>query len=335
VESEYRRVRSKEQEQAQVESRRFHVFVAWSGTSSKQVGLLVHKWLGDVFHTTISVFISPVDIAPGSIWPDELWTNLLVADFGIICLTPENLGNVWLHFEAGVIAKGFPDKDARLCPLLFALEPGALTGPLGALRQATWCSEEGMLRLARSIDAMLPPGFQSKEKVTEKFGTYWPALEKALSEIPKPTAPPKAEARVEASASDLLPLLRTLNTNDGALSQDLRRALELLQTIAENSRPSYFSAAADPTISLSNALGKQADYASLLGKTDSLSPLGSMQATGYATLLGEVASGKSASRSDYLSELLGERGKTQGLAEALERISAQGTPPQKKRNGGK
>jgi hypothetical protein len=45
------------------------------------------------------------DIEKGKRWSDEVASQLEVSSLGIFCLTPENLSEPWLHFEAGAVAK--------------------------------------------------------------------------------------------------------------------------------------------------------------------------------------------------------------------------------------
>ena len=42
--------------------------------------------------------------------------------FGILCITPENQENPWIHFEAGALWKA--DEERRVCPLLYDIRPG-------------------------------------------------------------------------------------------------------------------------------------------------------------------------------------------------------------------
>jgi hypothetical protein len=52
----------------------------------------------------------------------------------VICVTPENVGSLWLLFEAGALIRC--DVEVALFPVLLDLPPAAMEGPL-ALVQAT------------------------------------------------------------------------------------------------------------------------------------------------------------------------------------------------------
>jgi len=66
------------------------VFIAWSGNSSKRAAQILHDWLPIVL-PYVKPWMSEKDIAKGTIWNAELWKNLKKADFGILCLVPENI----------------------------------------------------------------------------------------------------------------------------------------------------------------------------------------------------------------------------------------------------
>src|SRR5205809_7263974 len=95
------------------------IFVSWSGGVSKSLAEAVKDWLLILF-PTFDIWISTEDIRAGDRWFHELTSRLSQTDFGIICLTKENLQSAWLLFEAGALSKSM---DAgRIVPLLADVE---------------------------------------------------------------------------------------------------------------------------------------------------------------------------------------------------------------------
>jgi TIR domain len=105
------------------------VFISWSGERSKQVALALRAWLPQVVKV-VQPYMSDRDNHAGMRWADKLSDELEAANFGIVCVTPENLNSRWLNFEAGAISKAV-DK-ARVAPVLYGLSnPSELPPPLG------------------------------------------------------------------------------------------------------------------------------------------------------------------------------------------------------------
>src|SRR5262245_11963576 len=83
------------------------VFLCWSGTRSHKLAQALGTLLKSAFPslTNDSVFVSD-NIEKGVAWFDSIIEQLKTSHAGIVCLTAENLGNSWLHFEAGALAGG-------------------------------------------------------------------------------------------------------------------------------------------------------------------------------------------------------------------------------------
>ena len=80
------------------------IFISWSGDVSKRVAQALDKWLPEVVEG-IEPWISTQDISAGVRWGSEIARQLERINFGIICLTPDNLQAPWILFEAGALAK--------------------------------------------------------------------------------------------------------------------------------------------------------------------------------------------------------------------------------------
>jgi hypothetical protein len=70
-------------------------------------------------------------------------------DSGIVCLVSGNIDEPWLNFEAGALSKSV--QKGRVHPLLFALDPRKLIGPLGQF-QATRFSKDDVKKLVKAIN---------------------------------------------------------------------------------------------------------------------------------------------------------------------------------------
>jgi hypothetical protein len=80
------------------------VFLSWSGERSKAVASALRDWLGLVLHY-VTPWMSQHDIAAGERWSSEVAKELESCNFGIVCVTRDNLLAPWLLFEAGALSK--------------------------------------------------------------------------------------------------------------------------------------------------------------------------------------------------------------------------------------
>jgi hypothetical protein len=156
------------------------VFISWSGEPSRSIAQALHDWLPMVVQH-VEPWMSEQDIESGGRWNDQVAAELEQADYGIICLTSENIERPWLLFEAGALAKRFV--AARVVPLLIDLEPADVTMPLASF-QGRPLSEDGMLRLVRDMNSVrvnpLPP-----QQIDQLFSGMWPVLQSAVVEAIK------------------------------------------------------------------------------------------------------------------------------------------------------
>jgi hypothetical protein len=128
-------------------------------------------------------WLSKKSIDKGANWGTELTNALTNAGAGIICLTPSNLAEPWILFEAGAIAKTVAAKTLA-CTLLIGLESIDLTGPL-ALFQATKPIREEMLHLVKTLNKALGKDALGETQVEKAFDAlFWPKLEEKLSSLP-------------------------------------------------------------------------------------------------------------------------------------------------------
>jgi hypothetical protein len=132
------------------EARVVDVFISWSKSTSHEFAKILYKWLPEVIQV-LDPWLSSEDIDKGSQWAVELGKRLQDSSQSIICVTPDNFDEPWLNFEAGALARSLD--ESRVHPLLFSVEPAALTGRPLAQFQATVATESTeMLKLLKSLE---------------------------------------------------------------------------------------------------------------------------------------------------------------------------------------
>ena len=158
------------------------VFISWSGDASHVAAKALKRWLPNVFQAIKEkdVFLSSWDVALGADWFHELGEVLEASDFGVLCLTRDNLAAPWVLFEAGAISKRLD--SARVAPLLIGVTREEVTPPLSHFQGAV-LDREGAERLMRSINERL----EDDDKLTDKqldsaLNAYWLELETAVRE---------------------------------------------------------------------------------------------------------------------------------------------------------
>lgn len=157
------------------------IFVSWSGERSRLLADSLRKWLLDVFQD-IEVWMSGHDLNAGARWGVELNAMLEASDFGILCLTRENLGSPWILFEAGALGKSV--KAGRVAPYLLDLAPTDVEFPLAQF-QGVQADRTGTFHLVESINSVRSSPLDA-ERLQRAFARWWPDMEESLRNLPKP-----------------------------------------------------------------------------------------------------------------------------------------------------
>lgn len=156
------------------------LFVSWSGERSKAFAIAIKEWLPLILHY-VEPWLSEADIEAGQRWADAVAKELEACNFGILCVTRENLNSPWILFEGGALAKSLD--GARVTPLLLDIDFKEVTGPLAQF-QAKKFEKKGMLELVQSLNQNAPnPVPEDRHK--QLFEALWPELEKKIAAIPK------------------------------------------------------------------------------------------------------------------------------------------------------
>jgi hypothetical protein len=154
------------------------VFISWSGDTSRRVAEVLREWLPSVIQA-VHPYVSSEDIDKGARWSADISRELEESNYGILCVTRENLGAPWLNFEAGALSKSF-DKS-RVSPFLFKIDRTEVTGPLLQF-QSTICERDDVRKLLRSINAACDSGLDDV-RLDGIFEVWWPNLQKELDTI--------------------------------------------------------------------------------------------------------------------------------------------------------
>jgi hypothetical protein len=122
-----------------------NIFICWSGPASHKLAEGLRAWLPRVIQAT-KPFLSSSDISKGERWIAELNFQLESTNYGVLCMTPENLTAPWVLFEVGALSKN--TESGRVSALLLDVKEAELGPPLGQF-QNTQPTHEDMHKLVR------------------------------------------------------------------------------------------------------------------------------------------------------------------------------------------
>lgn len=156
------------------------VFISWSGKRSKALAIALKEWLPLILQYA-KPWVSDKDIAAGDRWAQAIAGELESSNFGILCVTPENIKSEWILFEAGALSKSM--LDAKVIPLLFGLELSDLSGPLSQF-QAQKVDQTGLMNVVQAINAVAETKAQ-ESTIDQLVPALWSQLQERLNEIPE------------------------------------------------------------------------------------------------------------------------------------------------------
>lgn len=154
------------------------IFISWSGERSHLLAQALYDWLPLVLHY-VKPWLSEADVAAGERWAQAVAQELESSNFGIICVTPENMGSPWVLFEAGALAKSM--QGAKVIPLLFKLEFSDISGPLAQF-QAKKFVKSGVVEVVNSINQSSDQPVL-EDRARQLFAALWPELENKIQAI--------------------------------------------------------------------------------------------------------------------------------------------------------
>lgn len=184
------------------------VFISWSGKRSKALAAALKDWLPLILQYA-KPWVSDKDISGGDRWAQAVSSELESSNFGILCITPENLSSEWILFEAGALSKSM--MDAKVIPLLWGLELRDLSGPLAQF-QALKVDQHGMLSVAKAINT-IAENKAADTTVEQLVPALWPQLQQKLDAIPDKEASEKHMRPQTEILEDLVSQVRGLGAS--------------------------------------------------------------------------------------------------------------------------
>lgn len=152
------------------------VFVSWSGELSQSIAKVLKKWIPCIIQS-VEVFYSSEDIEKGENWDAKVSKELSDCNYGIVCLTPDNVGAPWIHFEAGAISKTL---DSKVTALMLGVNPSDIKGPLSRF-QATKADKEDFLQMLEEINKASENSLEP-EVLKNTFEAIWLNINHAIQE---------------------------------------------------------------------------------------------------------------------------------------------------------
>lgn len=159
------------------------LFISWSGERSKKIGELLVDLIGGTIQR-IEPWMS-TEMDRGTIWFNELGSELRDVADGIVCLTRENLTAPWILFEAGALARGLTSQ--RVYTFLIDLEPKDISPPLSQFNH-TPAVKGDIFRLLKTLNSRLKDDALQDKILEREFELHWPFFEKGMNDIIKKTS---------------------------------------------------------------------------------------------------------------------------------------------------
>jgi hypothetical protein len=181
------------------------LFISWSGERSRQLAVALREWIPFILGYT-EPWLSESDIQPGERWSVEVAKGLDDCNFGIICVTPENVNSPWILFEAGALAKSV--HYGRVIPILLGIDIKDLSGPLAQF-QAKKADEAGIKKLVLSLNEASSQS-ENSGKIEQHFSMIWKNLEDKISFIPKGISPRKPDRPQDEILEELVAGVRSM-----------------------------------------------------------------------------------------------------------------------------
>lgn len=186
------------------------IFISWSGKRSLGVATALREWLPLLFQG-IELFVSSEDIRKGKRWPAEVSKELDSSNFGIVCLTHDNLQAPWLVFEAGALSKSV--KEASVYTLLAGgLRMSDVQGPLSHF-QHTVFERDDFFKLMKSINEAQGQGNQEETRLRKIFDKFWDELDSTVAKAVKADSKPEKTRSQEEMLNEILELASYIARN--------------------------------------------------------------------------------------------------------------------------
>jgi hypothetical protein len=169
------------------------------------VGL--REWLPLVLHY-VEPWMSELDISAGGRWAVEVGRELEASNFGLICLTVENLSASWISFEAGALSKTV--EKSSVVPYLLDVDFANVDGPLAQF-QAKKSDKTSTLDIVRAINAAAKAPIDPA-RLGALFEMAWPQLADRLTQARNLATDVQPQRRSQSAIlEDLVATIRGLD----------------------------------------------------------------------------------------------------------------------------
>jgi hypothetical protein len=196
------------------------VFISWSGVRSNALADALRDWIPLVLHY-VEPWLSQTDIEAGQRWAEQVAKELESSNFGILCITQDNLTSPWVLFEAGALAKSL--QGSRVIPFLLDLEFRDVTGPLAQF-QAKKVDRTGVFEVIQSLNQLAPHPVP-EDRVKQLFDALWQEFEKKVASIPRASAIAKHARPQSEILEELVAGIRSLDSKFREVAEDGPRGI--------------------------------------------------------------------------------------------------------------
>ena len=174
------------------------IFISWSGELSRKVAEILRKYI-PCMHQGLKVFLSEHDIESGARWGLRLAQELEESNFGIICLTSDNISSPWLLYEAGALTKHI--EGMACCLLVGGLQLLDITGPLSQFQNKPF-SEKDLRQILKDMNKQRDEPLEA-EQLDMIFSQWWPNLKSDYDSVLN-SIDTKKESPAKRSQSEIL-----------------------------------------------------------------------------------------------------------------------------------
>lgn len=211
------------------------VFICWSGKASHNIAEALKTFLEDTIQG-VKPFLSSESIQKGGRWLVEVSGQLSQCNFGILCLTKENLASRWMLFEAGALSKDHA--EGRVTALLTGIEASDVEAPLSQF-QHTGTDRADILKLLTTINSLVPePSRRTEAQLLRAFEKSWPDLERELNNAAKLKSPTPPVRDTDSILKEVLELVRGL-ARDAEMAKPLGTLFSHLSHLDDTNATNY------------------------------------------------------------------------------------------------
>jgi len=205
------------------------IFISWSGEWSKEVAQFLRQWLPEVLGFT-EPWLSSEEVEKGAQWPAEMYSALETTHVGIVCLTPDNIADPWILFEAGSLSKAV--RRNYVCTFLHGLSNVDVSPPLSLFQATEATKKEEVSRLITTLNQATEEPVSS-EQCQRALERYWPDLEGELKKISSKATlkgSPLLKRSDRELLEEILELTRGQLQNTNISRHELSELLHAIQT---------------------------------------------------------------------------------------------------------